>query len=188
MPFTLGTARGKEPYRSMRNRTLHRRGFSLIELVIVVVIIGIIAAIAIPRMSRGSQGAGENALSGDMAVWRNALDLYQTEHNGVYPTDYTTIVNQLTQYTDGNGATSATKDTTHIYGPYMRAIPPLPVNDPSNTQSLPKGSNTVGQAAAGGTPPSTITAGYGWLYDGAGNLYPNTGTVTDSSGKPYNQY
>ena len=165
------------------------RGFSLIELVIVVVIIGIIAAIAIPRMSRGSQGAAENALSGDMAVWRSALDLYQTEHQGAYPKDNTTIVAQLTQYTDVSGNTVAAKDATHLYGPYMRAIPPLPVTDPTNTQTVPKGSNTIGTAAAGGTPPATITAGnFGWLYDGAGNIYPNTGNVTDAAGKAYNQY
>ena len=165
------------------------RGFSLIELVIVVVIIGIIAAIAIPRMSRGSQGAAENALAGDMAVWRSALDLYQTEHGGAYPKDNTTIVAQLTQYTDVSGATAAAKDTTHIYGPYMRSVPPLPVADPTNTQAVPKGSTTITTAAAGGTAPITITiGGFGWLYDGAGNVYPNTGSVTDASGKPYNQY
>jgi len=167
----------------------HRGGFSLIELVIVVVIIGIIAAIAIPRMSRGSQGAAENALAGDMAVWRSALDLYQTEHNGAYPTDYTTISAQLTQYTDVSGASATAKDTTHLYGPYMRAVPPLPVTDPSGAQAVPKGSNTIGQCASGGIPPSSVVAGgYGWVYDGAGNLYPNTGSVTDASGKPYNQY
>ena len=166
-----------------------RRGFSLIELVIVVVIIGIIAAIAIPRMSRGSQGAAENALAGDMAVWRSALDLYQTEHGGAYPKDNTTIVAQLTTYTDANGNTATAKDTTHIYGPYMRAVPPLPVSDPTNTQSVPKGSTTITTCPTGGTAPTTITAGgFGWLYDGAGNLYPNTGNVTDASGKAYNQY
>lgn len=173
----------------MKSRTRAARGFSLIELVIVVVIIGIIAAIAIPRMSRGSQGASDNALAGDMAVWRSALDLYQTEHNGVYPTDNTTIAAQLMQYTDGNGSVSATKDATHIYGPYLRTVPPLPVSDPTGVQQVPKGSTTIGAAPAGGTPPSSIlSGGFGWLYDAAGNLYPNTGSVSDITGKPYNQY
>jgi len=173
----------------MRRFKSRTAGFSLIELVIVVVIIGIIAAIAIPRMSRGSQGASDNALAGDMAVWRSALDLYQTEHNGVYPKDYTTIATQLTQFTDGSGNTAAAKDSTHIYGPYMRAVPPLPVSDPTGTQTVPKGSNTIGHCAAGGTPPSSIvTGGFGWVYDAAGNIYPNAGTVADISGKAYNQY
>src|SRR5262245_50573887 len=95
---------------------LARRAFSLIELVIVVVIIGIIAAIAVPRMSRGAAGAGDSALAGDLATLRNAIDLYQTEHGGTYPTDETTIANQLLQYTDDAGGVSANQDATHIYG------------------------------------------------------------------------
>src|SRR5437764_14637069 len=89
------------------------RGFSLIELVIVVVIIGIIAAIAIPRLSRGSAGAADAALSGNLAVLRNAIDLYATEHGGSYPA-LATITTQLTQYTDATGTTSATKTATCI--------------------------------------------------------------------------
>src|SRR5215212_5983808 len=90
------------------NRTLSRRGFSLIELVIVVVIIGIIAAIAIPRLSRGASGAADSALSGNLSVLRNAIDLYATEHGGSYPA-LSTFDTQLTQFTDASGATSATK-------------------------------------------------------------------------------
>lgn len=166
-----------------RKKRSKSRGFSLIELVIVVVIIGIIAAIAIPRMSRGSAGAADNALAGDMAVWRSALDLYQTEHTGAYPTDNTTIANQLTQYTDGSGGTNATKDSTHIYGPYLRSVPALPVGG-----STEKGKNTISSTAAGSVPSAVVGGGFGWLYDGAGNVYPNTGALTDSAGKLYTSY
>src|ERR1051326_3931793 len=55
------------------------RGFSLIELVVVVVILGILAAIAMPRMSRGAAGAADAALSGDLALLRSAIELYQTD-------------------------------------------------------------------------------------------------------------
>src|SRR5690606_32356582 len=68
----------------MHTRT---RAFSLIELVIVVVILGIIAAIAAPRMSRGSKGAIDSALKSDLAVLRNAIELYQIEHDGLYPSE-----------------------------------------------------------------------------------------------------
>jgi len=164
-------------------RPLNRRAFSLIELVIVVIIIAVLAAIAIPRMSRGSAGAADSALSGDMAVWRNALDLYQTEHQGKYPTDNTTIVAQLTTYTDINGGTSATQDATHIYGPYMRSIPPLPVGG----SGVSKGSATIG--ATSGAPAAVVAGGYGWVYDPAGNVYPNTGATMDSTGsKEYVNY
>ena len=157
-----------------------RRAFSLIELVIVVMIIGIIAAIAIPRMSRGSAGASDAALSAQLETMRKALDLYQAEHQGAYPTDNTTFEAQLTQYTDANGVTSPTSSSVYLYGPYLRSLPPLPVGDQ-------KGSTAVGSTPAGQVP-QTVVNGYGWLYDGAGNLYPNTGALTDASGKLYTSY
>lgn len=169
----------------MRRNPTKSRGFSLIELVIVVVIIGIIAAIAIPRMSRGSAGAADSALSGDMAVWRSAIDLYYTEHSNNWPTDNTTIAAQLTSYTDANGSTVSKPDSTHIYGPYMRTIPALPVSGASGS-GVPKGSNSVGATTGA---PTSITTADGWLYDKAtGTIYPNTGAVTDTSGKAYTSY
>jgi len=149
------------------------RGFSLLELVIVVVIIAIIAAIAVPRLSRGTAGAADSALSGNLAVLRNAIDLYSAEHGGSYPTA-AAIVAQLTTYTNAAGEAQAAKDTTHIYGPYIREVPPLPVG-------AKKGS--TGIAAADG-------AGVGWIYTaGTGAIHANCAdTEVDDTGKQYNQY
>lgn len=163
-----------------------RRGFSLIELVIVVVIIGIIAAIAIPRMSRGSQGAADSALAGNLSVLRNAVDLYQTEHQS-YPAaalgdGQAVFERQLTKYTDANGTSNGTgtKDSTHTYGPYLRKIPPLPVGSK-------KGQTTVKVGADTDLPGVSVEA---WIY------YPTSGeikanllnTEVDSKSTPYNEY
>ena len=107
------------------------RGFSLIELVVVVVIIGIIAAIAIPKMSKGAQGAADSALTGDLALLRQAVDMYANEHGGLLPNP-AKIATQLTQYSnsDGSKTSAQTKDTTAnqiVFGPYLRAIPAMPV-------------------------------------------------------------
>src|SRR5580765_2495355 len=89
-----------------------RRAFSLIELVIVVVIIGIIAAIAIPRMSRGTAGAGDSALGGNLSVLRSAIELYASEHGGVFPGNKSgvTVEDQLTKFSKDDGGVSDTKD------------------------------------------------------------------------------
>ena len=158
----------------MSKRTAKRcQGFSLLELVIVVVIIGIIAAIAIPRMSRGSGGAAAAALNGDLAVMRNAIDLFSAEHNGAFPT-VADAANQLVQYTDAAGDSQATKDSTHIYGPYIRKIPALKVG-------AKKGS--TGIAAADG-------AGVGWIYtEATGDIKSNTtDSEKDDAGVAYNTY
>ena len=148
------------------------RAFSLIELVIVVVIIGIIAAIAIPRLSRGAAGASDSALAGDLAVLRNAIDLYATEHTG-YPA-LATFEDQLTKYTDSAGAAGA-KDSTKIYGPYVRSIPALKVG-------AEKGKNGV-TATAG-------TSGFGWVYsETTGAISANTSaSEKDAAGKLYSAY
>ena len=153
-----------------------RRAFSLIELVIVVVIIGIVAAIAIPRLSRGVEGAAEAALIGDLSVMRSAIDLYVTEHVGVYPT-ISSFESQMTLYSDAAGVTSATKAGAFIFGPYLRAVPPLP------------GGDAVGHTAVK-APPADGLGPYGWVYDETnGDIRANvdSGDV-DSKGVPYNEY
>ena len=132
----------------MSKRTVRKSlGFSLLELMLVVVIIALIAAIAIPRMSRGAAGATDSSLAGSLAVIRDGIDRYAAEHNGANPTA-ANIVNQLTLYSSATGTTQATKDTTFIYGPYVRAIPAVPVG-------AKKGQSGI--AAADG-------ATVGWLY------------------------
>ena len=156
-----------------------RRGFSLLELVIVVVIIGILAGIAIPRMSRGSAGAVDSALVGDLAVMRNAIDLFAAEHEGKLPT-LAKIQSQLTQYTDSTITNDpvAARDTTHTFGPYVRLVPKLPVG-------INKGKDTF----TGTAPPGTDTAA-GWYYDqSTGVIKANCpDTEVDSAGKLYNTY
>jgi general secretion pathway protein G len=154
------------------------RGFSLIELVIVVVIIGIIGAIAVPRMSRGAKGASDSAVTANLTVLRNALDLYSTEHGGSYPT-FANMPNALLQYTDGTStATPGTKSASNIYGPYIRAIPKLPV-----------GANK-GLATFTATAPSGTAGSAGWYYDAAtGAIKANCkDTEVDDAGIQYNAY
>lgn len=151
----------------------NNQGFSLVELVIVVVIIAIIGAIAVPRMSRGSKGAADSALVANLAIIRNAIEMYAAEHNGLYPT-LTDITAQLTTYTDIDGNDNASKDSTHIYGPYLRAIP-------KQTVGPEKGENTF-TATAG-------TAGAGWVYTAStGVISANTTTQTDDAGTLYSSY
>jgi general secretion pathway protein G len=160
---------------SNTSRRLSRSAFSLIELVIVVVIIGIIAAIAIPRMSRGSAGAADAAVQQNLSLLRNAVDMYQQEHNGTLPS-LANFSNQMLQYSALDGTTSATKNTTQYLGPYLRSIPPITVGD---------NKGKIGVAA-----PASPDGETAWLYDATtGNVTPYTpGQTTDASGRLYSSY
>lgn len=150
------------------------RAFSLIELVIVVVILGVIGAIAIPRMSRGAAGATESGAVSDLAIIRSAIELYAAEHNGDFPA-LATFSTQLTQYSDIDGNTNATKTSTYMYGPYIRAIP------------VQKAGPNRGSATATGTQAA---AGAGWWYtDSTGDVRINAAaTDKDSNGTPWVNY
>lgn len=150
-----------------------RKAFSLVELVIVIVILGIIGAIAVPRMSAGASGAGESAFVTDLAALRNAIELYAAEHAGTYPTE-AAIVNQLTQYTNAAGAASATPSATHIYGPYLHAIPTLKVS--SN-----RGKNGIDGDGSGATT--------GWVYDETtGSIVANSAEVSSDGATQFNEF
>jgi prepilin-type N-terminal cleavage/methylation domain-containing protein len=155
-----------------KKRRYRNGAFSLLELVIVIAILAVIAAIAIPRMSRGTSGADEAALEGDLAVLRNAIEVFAAEHGNTYPS-VSDIVNQLTQYTDALGHAQAKRDKTHIYGPYVLKIPPLPVGPR-------KGGTDI--AAADGK-------NVGWIYDEkTGHIQANTTTEVEVSGRLFRDF
>ncbi len=170
-----------------------RSGFSLVELVIVIVIIGIIAAIAIPRVSRGARGAGDSALRSDLAVMRSAIEMYASEHGGTFPgtnlagglyggaNSPEAFKNQLIFYTDSIGGVAEQKDTTHVYGPYLRKqVPPQPVGPNKNK-------NDVTIVTDAGPTPSGIV---GWVFSTkTGEIIANCpDTEKDDLDKQYNQY
>ena len=154
------------------------RGFSLVELVIVVVILGIIAAIAVPRISRGAKGAGDSSLRASLAGFRNAIDMYAAEHGGTFATVAQITAGNLTSKTNFGG-TIGTTDGEHIYGPYLRTMPALPVDGEGATAGK-KDDTTVAATAA---------VDVAWVYDeDTGVLTANTGTAEDDSGTLYTAY
>ena len=62
-----------------------RKGFTLVELVIVIAILGILAAYAVPKY----QGLVEQARSAEaraqLGTFRSALGIYYAQHHGQYP-------------------------------------------------------------------------------------------------------
>jgi type II secretion system protein G len=65
------------------NRT-SRRGFTLVEIMVVVVIIGLLAALAIPAFQRNRRASQNTRAVNDFRVFAQAFEIYNTQ-NGAWP-------------------------------------------------------------------------------------------------------
>lgn len=99
-----------------------KKGFTLVEILIVVVILGILAAIVIPQFTSASESAKGSSLQSQLQTIRSQLELYQVQHNGNYPT-VAQMWGNLTGKTDVAGAVSAAADA---FGPYLQQAPKNP--------------------------------------------------------------
>ena len=66
-------------------KELSKKGFTLIELMIVVAIIGILAAIAIPKFAELIRKSSEGASKGNLGALRSAMSIYYGDMEGTYP-------------------------------------------------------------------------------------------------------
>lgn len=86
-----------------------KKGFTLIELMIVVAIIGILAAIAIPKFADLIKKSKEGSTKGSLGALRSALTIYYGEQEGTYP-------NPLPGSGTGNQETTVFNSAT---GPFL---------------------------------------------------------------------
>jgi general secretion pathway protein G len=133
------------------SRRPRQSGFTLVEILIVVVILGILAAIVIPQFTSASEDAKSSSLYTQLQTIRSQLELYQTQHNGVYPNLATASWTPLTTKTDVLGA-AGTK-----FGPYLQQAPTNPFTA--------KSAVVAGTAFTGGA-----VATDGWVWDNTNKL------------------
>jgi prepilin-type N-terminal cleavage/methylation domain-containing protein len=158
-------------------------GFTMVELLIVVIILGVLAAIAIPQFAGNTDDARLSALDTSLSELRNAIEMYYHQHSNVYPgavkeTDGTASANaaaaqtaflaQLTLYSKADGTTSAAKDATFPYGPYLKKGLPKNPYGGLTTILCDIAEDDITAAASSGT--------FGWkFYTITGRLIANDG-------------
>ena len=133
-----------------------KRGFTLVEILIVVVILGILAAIVIPQFTGASTQAKLSALVSDLQTMRSQVELYKLEHNEQLPSAAAVGFElALTGQTTVLGAAGTD------YGPYLQKLPTNQFVDLATfnvaDNAVPAGDNT-----------------FGWSFDSiTGETYPN---------------
>jgi general secretion pathway protein G len=133
-------------------RSAARKGFTLVEILIVVIILGILAAIVIPQFTNASTAARiSNMASQDQTV-KSQIQLYKLQHNDTVPALVSGGIggaawDSLTLPSDVTGNTASPVGTT--FGPYLQTVPINPLTGVSTVVPI-------------GTTAATTT---GWYYD-----------------------
>ena len=136
-----------------------RKGFTLIEMLIVIVVIAILALIVIPRLLGAGRKAKEATLRGNLHQIRNAIQQFEADC-GDYPAGSADL---MTQPAAGNGGTGIALDVVGWQGPYLRTA----------DSNLPK-------------DPFTDAAN--WLYTAATGHIQSASTLTAINGENYSAW
>jgi general secretion pathway protein G len=70
-----------------------RRGFTLIEMIIVFTMIGILVGLALPQFKNAAKKARESALKEDLTIFRKVIDQYFVD-KAKYPASLQTLVDE----------------------------------------------------------------------------------------------
>ena len=143
-----------------------KKGFTLVEILIVVVILGILAAIVIPQFTDASTQAKESRLVSDLSSVRSQIELYKIQHNDDLPGTVTGVDFEaaMTTYTTVTGALATTQAPgVGVYGPYLQKIPTNPY---SNVTTITTGTSAGTPSATGGWHFRTDTGTFNANDDG----------------------
>lgn len=94
-----------------------RKGFTLVELLVVVLILSALAFIAVPRISQSATNAKVSACQTNVALLNSQIELYYAQ-NSAWPTALADVTGSTTYFPDGApicpfGAAYTYNSTTH---------------------------------------------------------------------------
>jgi prepilin-type N-terminal cleavage/methylation domain-containing protein len=174
-----------------------QQGFTLVELLIVVIILALLAAIVVPQFASSTDDAKLASMDTTLSNMRASIDLYFQQH-GEYPGELTAVaagcgatdgtgtggagaqglqafLDQMSLYTDTNGASCSIKDSIFQFGPYLKknTVPRNPITT----------SNAMEVINAGDILMLGTAVNLGWKYDIiAGKFIANDTTDPDGAG------
>jgi len=151
----------RRPTRSISSAA--RKGFTLVEILIVVIILGILAAIVIPQFTNASTSARQSNMASQDQTIKSQISLYSLQHNDQPPlvgSQGTDLFTQLTSVTDATGTSPPAAGVTS-YGPYLQAVPTNPLTASTTVTTTIAPPFTLASPSGAGT---AIGSTVGWVY------------------------
>jgi general secretion pathway protein G len=132
-----------------------KKGFTLVEILIVVIILGILAAIVIPQFTEASAEARISNLVTNLQTVRSQVLLYKTQHVEAYPgvagDPDTDFGNQMMHYTNAAGDVSLVPNPpNYIFGPYLQQVPVNPISGLNTVRSTDTAAEVFAPGATDG--------------------------------------
>ena len=139
-----------------------KKGFTLLEVLVITILLGILATICVPMFSNASDSARASMLADNLRVWRMQISVFWAEHRDIAPgysdegSDPTESLfsAHMTLSSKETMETAATGTADYDFGPYMQQIPENPINRKTTIQIVPDGQDF----------PTSADDSHGWIY------------------------
>lgn len=144
-------------FKFIQKQLKNKKGFTLVELVVVIAILGILAAIAVPKLSKSRENAALSAHNANVRTLESAATLAVSEGSGAITWDGTMADGELPKYAWENYLQSWPDLPSGLIGKKYRGI----VDGKEEEVTIGEGDKYKVVIGANGeitvTPPKAIT-------------------------------
>ena len=147
---------------------LRRKGFSVLNGIILVAILAVVTAVAIPLAGIAGEHLTQTALGQNLHALRSQIAVYKEEHGGRVPVLYQGSLPQLIHTTNVLGDPGE-PGPDYPYGPYLPDG--IPINPITGSRRI---------APCETVPPASASGEVGWLYhQQSGSIFPDVEGYVD---------